>query len=76
MKETEMRGNGLELCQGRFMLDIRKNFFTERLVRHWHRLPRELFKKCADVALKDTVSGHGGDELMAGLDNLRGLFQL
>ena len=58
-----MRGSGLKLHQGRFRLDTRKNLFTERAVRHWNRLPREVvvspsleaLKKRIDMALQDMV---------------------
>jgi len=57
------RGNGSKLKGGRFRLDIRKKFFTVRVVSHWHRLPREavaapsleVFKARLDRALSNLV---------------------
>ncbi|KFQ03644.1 hypothetical protein N330_03433, partial [Leptosomus discolor] len=52
--------NGLKLCQRRFGLDSRKNFFTKGVVKHWNRPSREspsleVFKRRVDVALRDVV---------------------
>jgi len=77
------RGNGLKLCHRRFRLGIRKILFSGRAVMQWHRLHREavqspsleVFQNRVDMALRDVVSGHGGDGLVVGFGDLRGLFQ-
>ncbi|KFZ56591.1 hypothetical protein N321_13607, partial [Antrostomus carolinensis] len=41
----------------RFRLDIRRKCFTQRVVRHWHRLPREAVDAPSLEALKARLDG-------------------
>ncbi|KAF4797959.1 hypothetical protein TURU_068557 [Turdus rufiventris] len=58
-----MRRDSFSLLQGSFRLDMRKNFFTERVVQYRNRLPREVveslslevFKKLLDMAFSSVV---------------------
>ena len=78
-----MRGNGFQLCLEKFSSGIRKHFFSEKVVRQWHRMLREvveslflkMLKESVDVALRDMVSGRGGHGLVVGLHDLSSLFQ-
>ncbi|KFR00947.1 hypothetical protein Y956_13861, partial [Nipponia nippon] len=55
--------NSFKLKEGRYRLDIRKKFFTTRVVRHWNKLPREavdapsleVFKARLDAALSNLI---------------------
>jgi len=59
-----MRVNDLKMHQEGFKLEIRKNFFTEGVIKHWNRLPKEevespsqevFIKRHVDVVLRDMV---------------------
>ena len=71
-----MRGNGFKLKEGRFRLEVRRKFFTRRVVRHRHRLPRkavdapslEVFKARLDEALGNLIWWVASLPMVGGLE--------
>ena len=57
------RGNSFKLRQGGFRLDIRRKFFTQRVVRHWNRLPSEAVDAPSLEAFKDRLDAALGNLL-------------
>jgi len=51
------RGNSCKLKEGRLRLEIRKKFFSMRVVKHWPRLPREAVAARSLAGFKARLDG-------------------
>ena len=48
------RGNGFKLTEGRVRLEISKKFFSVRVGRPWHRVPRETVAAPGSLEMSQT----------------------
>lgn len=54
-QKIRMTGYHAQLWQGKFWLDTRKNFFTEKVIRYWHGLPKEVLESLSQGMLKERL---------------------
>ena len=66
-KDSRTRGHSLKIKEGWFRTELRKNFFTQRVVNLWNSLPVEvveatllnIFKTWVDGFLIEGIKGYG-----------------
>jgi len=75
----------IKLREKRLRLDVRRKFFTQRVMRHWHRLPRDAEDVPSSETFKARLEGPLGSlswwvaalsiAVRLELDSLQGPFQ-
>ena len=51
-KTIEMRGHSLKLYKKRSLLDVRKHFFSQRIVDYWNRFPDDIVMAATTSSFK------------------------
>ena len=67
------REDGFKLKEGRFSLDHRKKRFTQRVVRPWNRLPRQVVDASSLEAFKARLEGSSRQPNLGNGNSARGL---
>ena len=56
-KDSRTRGHSLKIKEGRFRTELRRNFFTQRVVNLWNSLPVEVVEAASLNMFKTRVDG-------------------
>ena len=59
MEEAELEVHGFKLSKNRAILELRRNFFSQRVVNAWNKLPDEVIDVRSVNAFKQAVDEFG-----------------